>query len=133
MSIKCCAPTKADYRWQLDALNDRLMNWGKYEALGENVALVIDKIQRWLMAYDNSHCFETNGTGVRNMTVLPIHFYREKAGLTRAELAEKVGLTESHIKMYEGGFESPTIEVAEKIANALGVTLYDLAKGAKKQ
>lgn len=65
------------------------------------------------------------------MMILAIHFYREKAGMTRAELAERVGASEEEIKAYEGGFESPTLDKVIAIADALGVTPYDLAKGAK--
>ena len=64
------------------------------------------------------------------MTVLPIRFYREKAGLTSAELGERVGVSEAEIKAYEGGFESPTLEKAMDIATALGVTMREMAKGA---
>ena len=65
------------------------------------------------------------------MMILAIHFYREKAGLTRAELAERVGVSEAEIKAYEGGFESPTLDMMIAIADALNVTPYDLAKGAR--
>lgn len=67
------------------------------------------------------------------MTVLPIHFYLEKAGMTRAELAEQTGIPEAKIKAFEGGFESPTLNETIAMADALHVTPYDLAKGAKKQ
>lgn len=45
----------SDYKWQLDALNDRLMNRQKYVDAGENVDAVVDRIQRWLMSYDACH------------------------------------------------------------------------------
>ena len=64
------------------------------------------------------------------MKVLAIRFYREKAGLTRSELAERVNISEAELKAYEGGFESPKLDKALMIANALGVTMHDLAKGA---
>lgn len=64
------------------------------------------------------------------MTVLAIRFWREKRGMTQAELAKAVGLTEAHIRAYEGGFESPKMDTVIAIADALHVTPYDLAKGA---
>ena len=64
------------------------------------------------------------------MTVLRIRFYREQKGMTRKELADAVGVSEEEIKAYEGGLESPMLIDAQAIADALGVTLYDLAKGA---
>ena len=64
------------------------------------------------------------------MKVLAIRFYREKAGLTREELAKRVNISEAELKAYEGGFESPTLDKAMAIATELGVTMYDLAKGA---
>ena len=45
----------SDYDWQLAAMNDRLMNRQKYIDAGENVDAVVDKIQRWLMSYENCH------------------------------------------------------------------------------
>ena len=45
----------SDYRWQLEALNDRLMNRQKYVDACENVDAVVDKIQRRLMNYENCH------------------------------------------------------------------------------
>lgn len=45
----------ADYEWQLVALNDRLMDRAKYEALGEDVDAVVASLQHWLIEYDNCH------------------------------------------------------------------------------
>lgn len=67
------------------------------------------------------------------MTILRIRFYREKKGWSQADLAAAIGVSEAEIKAYEGGFESPTLEKALAIAEALGVTVYDLAKGAEKR
>ena len=63
------------------------------------------------------------------MHKLNIRFYREKKGMTRAELGAAVGVSEYEIKAYEGGFESPKLDTFLAIAEALDVTPYDLAKG----
>ena len=65
------------------------------------------------------------------MTILRIRFYREKKGWSQADLAAAIGVSEAEIKAYEGGFESPKVDKVIAIADALGVTPYDLAKGAE--
>lgn len=59
---------------------------------------------------------------------------REKAGLTQAQLAEKVGTTAQNISQYERGIRNPKYNTLEKIAHSLGVNvdsfhknLYDLS------
>ena len=46
---------------------------------------------------------------------------REKAGLTQAQLAEKVGTTSQNISQYERGIRNPKYNTLEKIARSLGV------------
>lgn len=51
---------------------------------------------------------------------------RKAIGLTRAALAEKVGLTLAAIGQYERGDRTPTVEHLCKIADTLNVTVNDL-------
>jgi transcriptional regulator with XRE-family HTH domain len=55
---------------------------------------------------------------------------RERAGLSRKELAEKTGLAPRTIDYIEDGVKSPRVENAMKIARALGVTIADLMDDA---
>lgn len=48
---------------------------------------------------------------------------REKAGLTRAELAEKVGISRQMVRYLEIGEHKPALELACQIAAALGVNV----------
>lgn len=48
---------------------------------------------------------------------------RKEKGLTQKELGAAVGISEVMIGQYERGVRTPKIEMREKIANALGVTL----------
>lgn len=48
---------------------------------------------------------------------------REAAGMTQAELADKVGISRYSIIDYESCRKSPTLETARKIAAALNTTL----------
>lgn len=129
------SPARNDYEWQLAALNDRLMNRPKYAALGENVDMVVNRLQRWLMEYDNNHPKREvyKGEVKQNMTVLPIRFYREQKGMTQAELGAAVGISEQDIEAFESGLKSPTLRDALAIADALDVSPYELAKGAEEQ
>ena len=56
-----------------------------------------------------------------------IRIYREKANQNQKELAEKVGVTQQAISLYEQGIKAPSLAVAVKIAQALGTTCEKLA------
>jgi transcriptional regulator with XRE-family HTH domain len=49
-----------------------------------------------------------------------VYRLRTEAGLTQAELAEKMGTTQSAIARMEGGGTRPTLETLERIAVAVG-------------
>ena len=51
---------------------------------------------------------------------------RRKCGLTQAELAEKVNVSTHHIGMIETSRNYPALELVERIANVLGIEVYEL-------
>lgn len=52
-----------------------------------------------------------------------VHRLRTEAGLTQAELAQRMGTTQSAIARIEGGGTRPTLETLEKLALAVGQEL----------
>ena len=52
-----------------------------------------------------------------------VHRLRSEAGLTQAELADRMGTTQSAIARMEGGGTRPTLETLEKLATSLGQEL----------
>ncbi|HEY7200574.1 MAG TPA: helix-turn-helix transcriptional regulator [Candidatus Dormibacteraeota bacterium] len=48
---------------------------------------------------------------------------REARGLSQRELAERIGSTAAIVSRLEAGGSSPTIDVLERLADALGVRL----------
>ena len=54
---------------------------------------------------------------------------RLDAGLTQEQLAEKIGVKKQNISRYESGRVEPNIRTAKKLADALGVSLEDMAAG----
>ena len=54
---------------------------------------------------------------------------REAKGLTQAELAEMVGVSQPAIAQYELGTRFPLIIIAVNIEEVLGVTCKELVKG----
>lgn len=52
-----------------------------------------------------------------------VHRLRTEAGLTQAELAARMGTTQSAIARMEGGGVRPTLETLEKLAHAVGSDL----------
>lgn len=52
-----------------------------------------------------------------------VHRVRTDARLTQAELAERMGTTQSAIARMEGGGVRPTLETLEKLARAIGSDL----------
>ena len=55
-----------------------------------------------------------------------IRFYREKAGFTQAELAEKSELSDNFVGLIERGIKHPKLTTVSKISDVLGVHLYEL-------
>ena len=54
---------------------------------------------------------------------------RMRSGLSQAELAEMLGVTQGVISMYENGSKVPTVPLAVKIAQTLGTTCEAMCKG----
>lgn len=52
-----------------------------------------------------------------------VHRLRTEAGLTQAELAARMGTTQSAIARMEGGGARPTLETLERLAAAIGAEL----------
>ena len=52
-----------------------------------------------------------------------VHRLRTDAGLTQAELAQRMGTTQSAIARMEGGGTRPSLETLEKLAAAVGAEL----------
>jgi len=52
-----------------------------------------------------------------------VHRLRTDAGLTQAELAERMSTTQSAIARMEGGGSRPTLETLERLAKAVGAEL----------
>ncbi len=61
--------------------------------------------------------------GTKNMR---IKMARMEAGLSQAELAERVGATRQTIGLIEAGKYNPTIKLCLAMCKALGKTLDDL-------
>ena len=55
-----------------------------------------------------------------------IRRYRKSRGMTQAQLAEAVGLTEGAVRHYESGIRAVKPELVESIADALGVSVNAL-------
>ena len=51
---------------------------------------------------------------------------RRKSGLTQAGLAEKVAVSTHHIGMLEIARNYPTLELVERITDALDIEIYEL-------
>ncbi len=54
---------------------------------------------------------------------------REAAGLTQAELADKIGLTNRAVGAWESGRSKPRLDKLSKLADILGTTPYYLMNG----
>lgn len=57
----------------------------------------------------------------------PITRARMAAGLTQAQLAEKIGVLPQQIGSWERGERNPKLDALRRIAAALGCTIDDLA------
>jgi len=56
----------------------------------------------------------------------PLAFWRHRAGLTQARLAETVGISQAFLAQVERGVRTGTIGLHVKLARALGTRIEDL-------
>lgn len=56
----------------------------------------------------------------------PLAFWRNRAGLTQAALAEKAGITQPFLAQIESGARDGTVTVLHRIAKALSIRIEDL-------
>lgn len=57
--------------------------------------------------------------------------YRKKAGMTQAQLAQKLDVTQECITMWETGKRKPDIVTLKKLAKILGCTADELLEPIK--
>lgn len=60
--------------------------------------------------------------------MISIREYREKAGMTQAELAVKCGVVKSTVSMWEVGARKPDIVMLKKLADIFGCSADDMLK-----
>jgi transcriptional regulator with XRE-family HTH domain len=53
---------------------------------------------------------------------------REDRDMSRAELADRAGISREYVRKLEAGAQDPTVGTLQKLAKALKVTLADLVK-----
>ncbi len=53
---------------------------------------------------------------------------RREKGLNQDELADKAGMNRSYISLLENNHSSPTMEIVEKLASGLGVSILNLVQ-----
>jgi DNA-binding XRE family transcriptional regulator len=56
----------------------------------------------------------------------PLAFYRKRAGLTQAKLAERAGIAQGFLSEIEAGRKSGDVQTLRKIAELLKISLDDL-------
>lgn len=59
---------------------------------------------------------------------MKIREYREKAGMTQAQLAKKMNVDQSAVSLWESEKTSPLKKYRKKLAKVLGVELDELLK-----
>ena len=61
-----------------------------------------------------------------------VRLLRRQRGLTQAQLAERVGVSDNFIGMIERGRGHPTLETINGVARALEIELHDLFQGQER-
>jgi len=51
---------------------------------------------------------------------------RREKGLSQGDLADRAGINRSYLSMIENGHSSPTLDVVERLAVGMGITLWRL-------
>jgi transcriptional regulator with XRE-family HTH domain len=57
---------------------------------------------------------------------------RDERGMTQSDLADAAGISTQHLSHIERGLRNPSVEVAARIARALGVALSELIFRAER-
>ena len=52
--------------------------------------------------------------------ILTLEDYRKRSGMTQADIAAKVDITQSYYSQVESGLRKPSIKLAERLAQVLG-------------
>ncbi len=52
--------------------------------------------------------------------------YRQRAGLSQAALAERVGISRVYVSQIERDAQVPSVDIAHRLAAALNVSILDL-------
>ena len=60
-----------------------------------------------------------------------IRSLRLDTGLSQVEFGEKCGFYQTYLSRVENGLANPTINALEVVANALGLTIFDLFEKVK--
>jgi len=76
-------------------------------------------------AYDEAYKAATLAGALAEL----VYTMRTSAGLTQAELAKRMGTTQSSIARMEGGGSLPTIDMLARLARATGVPVHLAAPG----
>ena len=63
----------------------------------------------------------------------PLAFWRKREGLSQAELAGLVGITQAYVSDLESGRRDGTLAVYRSLADRLGLTLDQIAPAAKPE
>jgi len=63
---------------------------------------------------------------LQKIFVQNLKIHRRKCGFTQAQLAEKVGVSTHHIGMIELSRNYPTLELVERLADALNIKTHEL-------
>lgn len=53
---------------------------------------------------------------------------REEQDMSRAELAERAGISREYVRLLEAGHYDPTVGTLQKLAKACGVSVIDLLR-----
>ncbi|MSO93903.1 MAG: XRE family transcriptional regulator [Rhodospirillales bacterium] len=102
------------------------MSRADYEALVRAAERTWDTAAIWEAEAENDYL---PADSVRRLVAgeSPVRVYREVRGLTQQALAERVGVGKSFLSQVEKRGKSPSVAVLRRLADALDVTLDDLA------
>ena len=64
---------------------------------------------------------------------LAVKRHRERLALSQETLAERADIHRTHVGFIERGERSPSVDVAAKVARALGLTLSELAAEIERE
>ena len=123
------AEERAAFRTLVEIFEEAVDPDEKAEAIA-GITELLDLTPITFVPFESSASGPSKPTPFAEFVGKKIREHRERAGLDQTALAERCGLTQSHISRLESGKHCPNAKTRERLGKALGVDPREFEAGA---